>query len=62
MKVNIHLNTVKNYYEKKFNKKVEGKIFANDIIENIAIKKQTLQEYYNYYFYPNIIERIIPLV
>lgn len=31
MKVNIHLNTVKNYYEKKFNKKVEGKIFANDI-------------------------------
>ena len=40
----------------------DWEIFANDIIENIAIKKQTLQEYYNYYFYPNIIERIIPLV
>ncbi|OQB13445.1 MAG: hypothetical protein BWY15_01742 [Firmicutes bacterium ADurb.Bin193] len=31
MKVNIHLNTVKKYYEEKLNKKVEGKIFANDI-------------------------------
>ena len=31
MKIKIHLNTVKNYYEEKFNKKVEGKIFANDI-------------------------------
>ena len=36
--------------------------FERKIIENKSIKNQTPQEYYNYYFYPNIIERIIRLV